>query len=82
MLNTLSGRVYSVRNTDNAWCWEFNLLDFATVIASNKNGDCKIIQMLLNCCACYPQSSWPKESTTVFIMLLYIHDISSLAYDP
>jgi hypothetical protein len=44
MLNTLSGRV---RSTDVACCCEFNILDFGTVLASSKNGDCKIIKMLL-----------------------------------
>jgi hypothetical protein len=48
MLNTLSGRV---RSTDVACCCEFNILDFGTVLASSKNGDYKIITMLLNCCA-------------------------------
>jgi hypothetical protein len=48
MLNTLSGRV---RSTDVACCCEFNILDFGTVLASSKNGDCKIIKMLLDCCA-------------------------------
>ena len=57
MLNTLSGRVYSVRSTDVACCCEFNILDFGTVLASSKNGDCKIMITLLNCCACYAQSS-------------------------
>jgi hypothetical protein len=57
-------------------------LDFGTVLASSKNGDCKIIKMLIHCCTWYPQSSSQKESITVFIMSLYFNDISSLAYDP
>ena len=50
MLNALSRPVYSVRNTDVACCCEFNILDFGTVLASSKNGDCKIIKMLIHCC--------------------------------
>ena len=68
MLNTLSCRLNSVRSTDIACCCEFNILDLGTVLASSKNGDCKIIKMLLNCFAFYPQSSSQKESITVFIM--------------
>ena len=51
MLNILSGRVYNVRSTDVVCCCEFNILDFGTFLASSKNGDCKIMKMLLNCCA-------------------------------
>ena len=40
MLNTLSGRVHSVRNTDAACGCEFNIMDLGTVLASSKNGDC------------------------------------------
>jgi hypothetical protein len=28
-----------------ARCWEFNILDFGTVLVSSNNGDCKIIRM-------------------------------------
>jgi len=33
---------------------------------TNENGDCEIMQVLLNCFAYYEQSHWPKKVETVF----------------
>jgi hypothetical protein len=42
-------------------------------IPANENGDCKNMEKLLNCFACYEQSYRPKH---IFILSLYIHDTS------
>ena len=50
--------------------WEWPYVPF------NKNGDCETMKVLLSCFVCYEQSDFPKKVITIFIMSLYIHDIS------
>jgi hypothetical protein len=66
------GEIWEIPITGHMW---------VIIVPANKKGNCDTMKVFLNYFACYEQSDLPKYVIAIFIISLYIHDITSFTVD-